>query len=472
MDTIFSLLKDIEKTENIKVYITGEYLRDFLIGKKSDNMEILVSDRVKDIAKDFSEKIDIDLITVEENNCYKVLDIDRELNIYFYGMKNKSLNEILQNKDFTINSLATTIESFEDLSKENIIDPTGGLQDIENNILRIWDENNLIRNPLIAIKAVNLMSELNFELERDTVNIIKKNKDKISNINGKTMADELFKIFRNRKTYYYLNYMDRELDILDEVFPEIKTMKDVGECKYHVVDSFTHSIYVLKLTENIIYYDGYFEDHIREAYEKHADEKIEGEHTRAELIKLAALFHDVGKPSARKVDKTGRVRFKGHEITGAEIIKDISERFEMSIKARDILYRIVAKHMLPLVSYKSNDASANFLYKMFNECGDETLEVLLIALADIVATRKLLNPDEKMGKFKVHIQYMANNYITRYKEIEDISNIIKGSDILKEYDLPENILVSELIEEVRKAIFTGKIGPTKTSALKYIKSLL
>lgn len=472
MDTIFSLLKDISKEENINIYVTGQYLRGFLLGKKTKDMELLVSHKTSSVAKKFADKIDMKIIEGSKPLSYKVIDIDRDLKIEFHAIEEDNINIFLQKKGITIDSMAVDICNFNDELKNNIIDPTGGLNDIESNIIRIWDKEILLDDPLLMVKAVALMSELNFDMDKDTIIIIKKNKGLISNIEGKELGEEFLKILRRRKSYHYFSFMNDELEILEEIFPEVKEMKEVGECNYHVVDSFIHSLYVLKLTENIIYNDGYFEDHIRKSYEYHAEEKFQGDHTRIELMKLAAFFHDVGKPSARKVDSAGRVRFKGHEITGAEMIKNISERLGLSIKARDILYRIVAKHMLPLVSYKSNDVSSKFLYNMFEECGDETLDVLLIALADIVGTRKLLNPNEEMGKFKIHVEYMANNYITRYKEIENLSSVIKGRDIIQKFDLSDGALVSDLMEEVRKAIFMGKIAMNRNSIIKYLDNIL
>lgn len=469
MDSIFSILKEISEKEDTKIYIIGGYLRDFLIGRVTKKMKLLVKGNTEIIAKDFAKKVDIDIIT--EDNSFKVIDIDRDLKIEFIPFE-EDINSYLQNRGITIQSLAIDVCKFSEDMKENIIDPTGGLNDIEENKIRIWDSEILKKRPIMMVKAVALMSELDFDMDEDTIKIINNNKTLISNIDGKELGDQVFKILRNRKSYHYFGFMDKELDILEEIFPEAEKMKDIGECKYHIVDSFTHSLYVLKLTENIIYYEGYFENHIRIAYEKHSCDEIIGNHTRMELIKLAAFFHDVGKPSARKVDIKGRVRFKGHEITGAEIIKNISERFGLSIKERDILYRIVAKHMFPLVSYKANDVSSKFLYKMFKETKEETLDILLIALSDIVGTRKLLHPNEEMGKFKIHIEFMANNYITRFKESQDISDIITATDILEEFDLPEEVLVSKLLEEIRKAIFMGKIGRNKNSIMKYLKNIL
>jgi len=70
--------------------------------------------------------------------------------------------------------------------------------------------------------------------------------------------------------------------------------------------------------------------------------------------------------------------------------------------------------MIPLVLYKENDVSGERLHSMFANLKDDTLDILIISLADIVATRKLLHPDEDMGKYKIHIEYLANNYLTRF----------------------------------------------------------
>ena len=106
---------------------------------------------------------------------------------------------------------------------------------------------------------------------------------------------------------------------------------------------------------------------------------------------------------------------------------------------------------------------------IFSKCKDETLDILLIALADIVATRKLLFPHEEMGKFKVHIEYMANNYLTRYKEIEDISNIITIDEIKDILNI-ENEKAIDVLEDVKRAIYTSEIGKKKEKIIEYLKS--
>ncbi|MGF7058417.1 HD domain-containing protein [Brassicibacter mesophilus] len=421
MEFLLARLKEISKNQNTKIYIIGNFIRDFVLGTRGNCIDCIVQDKIEIIATLFANEISSKAVTIDENNrTYKVVDITRDITLNFSKMNGNRIEDDLMKRDFTINSLAIDVLDFDCnvLDETKIIDPTSGLMDINREKIVYVYEDVFKDDPVRILKAVRLMSELGFDMDDRTKRKILSDKCFLKTIVNEKLTDELFQILRNKKTYYYFSFMDKHLNVLEEIFPEIIPMKDVGQCKYHVVNSFTHSLLTLKTLEEIIYHNAYFEEHVRESYERHGNESITYEHTRLELIKLAAFFHDVGKPKAKKVDEAGRTRFKGHEIIGAEAIRSIAERLGLSLKEKDILHDITAKHMIPLVLYKDNDVSGKALYSMFSDLKDNTLDVLLISLSDIIATRKVLQPDEDMGKYKIHIEYLANNYLTRFKESE------------------------------------------------------
>ena len=72
--------------------------------------------------------------------------------------------------------------------------------------------------------------------------------------------------------------------------------------------------------------------------------------------------------------------------------------------------------MILLVLYKTDDMSKERLFKIFDELGDDTIGLMLLGYADIVATRKLLNPNEDMGVIKTYMEYVLTNYIYKYKQ--------------------------------------------------------
>jgi poly(A) polymerase len=125
--------------------------------------------------------------------------------------------------------------------------------------------------------------------------------------------------------------------------------------------------------------------------------------------------------------------------------------------------------MWPLTLYKENDVSGRAIYDLFKNFGEDTLDVLLVSLADIIATRKLLHPHEEMGMYKVHIEYLANNYLTRFRELMNLSHVLNGNEVMEHFDIEDGKVVGKILEDIRKAIFFGKIPPEKERALQYIE---
>ncbi|MBM7614747.1 CCA tRNA nucleotidyltransferase [Alkaliphilus hydrothermalis] len=471
MKTLISSILQINKKYKTKFFVVGGYIRDLLMGRTIQDMDFVLDVNPKDFAKEVADNIKGNFVELDRlNQVYRVFTPEG-LIMDFSKMKGDTIEEDLYHRDFSINAMAYDLNNGWPIDEKLIIDWFDGRKDIEAQKIRHLKNSVFSEDPIRMLRAVRLMVQLKFNIDTRTIKLIQDNAPKISLTAGERITEELFKILKAENSYFYLNYMDETLQLLDKIFPDLVDMKEVGECKYHVVDSWTHSIFTVKVAEGYINSEGFFEEHIRQVYEDHTSKVIAGNRTRLDLIKLGALFHDIGKPSARKIDETGRVRFRGHEITGAEILKGYAEKLKLSVKERDILYRYVAYHMLPLDSYKKNDVSGKALYEIFTKMGEETLDILLIALSDIVATRKLLVPEEEMGMFKVHIEYIANNYLTRYRPIENIQKIVTGRDIMEHLELPQGVLVGELLEEIKKAIFYGKISATKEAALKYVKQI-
>lgn len=451
------------------IYIIGGCLRNYLLNRESNDIDIVLEKNAVQVAKEFAKYHKGRCMILDEKaGIARVLFKDKGLTIDFANMKGRTIQEDLKNRDFTMNAMALKIRKDGVFYFDDIIDIFQGREDIKNRQIRVVNENAFKEDPLRMLRAVRFMVELDFTLDDATIHLIRKHAAQIGDVAGERVSYELFHILESQRTHYYFEFMDKELDLLDKIFPEIVPMKEVGQCDYHVVDSWRHSLYTLKQIEKIMYAHGYFECHVAQAYENHMKEIVGGNHTRRQLVKLAALFHDIGKPGSKWIDEYGKTRFRGHEIVGMEIMGDISDRLRLSGKEKRYLCKMVKEHMWPLALYKMNDVSGKATYDLFKNFGEDTLDVLLIGLADIISTRKLLNPHEAMGMHKIHAEYLANNYLTRFKTIMDISDIFNGEDIIKNFEISDEGMVGKLFEEVRKAIFYGMIPPQKDSALRYL----
>ncbi|MEG1284452.1 MAG: HD domain-containing protein [Romboutsia sp.] len=229
------------------------------------------------------------------------------------------------------------------------------------------------------------------------------------------IGKRFLKSLKSDRAYIEFERLDNE-KVLEEIIPQIKDMKIVGECKYHVVNCFEHSIYALQEFEDIIKKDEFFQVHLEEAIRDYLNTEIEDEVIRLNILKLGIFLHDMGKPQCKSIDKTGRVHFHDHEKVGANDSIKISKELNLSKESSELLYKYIKYHMILLEFYKNNDMSQEKLYRVFDVLGDEIIGILLLGYADIVSTRRLLDPKEDMSIIKVYMEYMLTNYLYMYKK--------------------------------------------------------
>lgn len=453
---------------NQQIYLVGGAIRDQLLGREMKDLDFVVSEGPEGLADGVSKALGGKVILLDEiHRIYRVILSDGSI-LDFSQMKGSTIGEDLSHRDFTINALAYNLALGWPLRTDVIIDPYGGVRDLEDRVLRAVHPNTFQEDPVRMLRAVRFMAELDFTLHPDTVKLIQRDCQGIQGAPGERITQELFPLLEQRNSHQHLQYLDQPLQLLDQIFPHIREMKQVGECKYHVVDSWTHSLHTLRLMEEIINAQGFFEASIGSSYEAHTKEIIAGNRSRLSLIKLGALFHDVGKPAARIVDETGRVRFPGHEMTGAEIVEGYAQRLKLSNREREILHRYVAFHMFPLSMYKYDTLTDENLYEIFRQTEGETLDILLIALADIVATRMLLDPKEDMSKYKRFVEEIIHRYLGKYEKWRSLQQLVKGDVIMKHLNLPPGPVVGEIIEKIRKGLFLGEIAPDQEAIAKAI----
>lgn len=377
------------------------------------------------------------------------------------------IDTYLKHKPITIQSISLEVKQGM-IDTDNIIDPLNNILGISKGYIGFNKCMDLDRDYYGLLKIVEYMASNKLKLDEDTKEYIKENRELVEKLDKSKVKNILFNILECKKSYYYFNYMDEELNILNLILPEIDTLKNVGKCKYHVVDTWTHSINTMKEIENIIYADGYFEKHLKRAYELHTGTII-GAHDRIKLLKLGALFHDIGKPRARWTDNTGRDRFRGHEIIGGDMVEEICERLHFTQEETSYLKKIVVNHMVTLVLYKTNDVSAKSLFDVFEKLKEDTMDIILIGLADIISTRRLLKPYEEMSIYKIHAEYLVNNYLIRYRKVLSLKDIISKKEIMDILDC-DNGEIEYWMADIRRALFNGEIYLDRDKIREYLEN--
>ena len=203
--------------------------------------------------------------------------------------------------------------------------------------------------------------------------------------------------------------------ILEKIIPEVKSMKEVGKCKYHKVDCFTHTIYALEEFEKLIR-ENKFPSHLKDEIWIYLNKEAENNLKNIDLLKLGVFLHDIGKADAKTIDENGRVHFKGHEKFSGEIALNVGENLRLSQNSIKLLYNFTRYHMYLLTLYKKSNTSHDVMKEMFDTLKDDIIGVMLLGFADINATKKLIEPIENEEVLKTYVYYILTVYLYKYKK--------------------------------------------------------
>ena len=204
------LNKSLELIKKIKdygfdAYIVGGYVRDYIMGRESTDVDICTNAKPKDLIKIFNNAIlpkeKYGAVTIMHKNVrYEITTYRRELKyenrrpveIEYTG----ELLEDINRRDFTINSLCMDYNG-------NIIDLFDGKKDINKKIIKSLGDASLKfhEDPLRILRAIRFATVLNFNLDKEVINAIKINACYLKEISYDRKKMELNKIFscKNKK---------------------------------------------------------------------------------------------------------------------------------------------------------------------------------------------------------------------------------------------------------------------------------
>ena len=196
------ILDNIAKTK--KIYIVGGTIRDYLLEKSINDIDMIVFNSIKDVVYKFADTINKKVIVLDKNrNIFRVV-VDENIFLDFSSPVGQDLLEDLGYRDFTINSMAIKLSkiSFNNnqisIKKDDIIDPFNGIEDIEKQIIKVVKQSSIKDDPLRIIRAFRFANNLNFEINSKTKKIIKDDISLIKKIKVERIREELIKLFDYR----------------------------------------------------------------------------------------------------------------------------------------------------------------------------------------------------------------------------------------------------------------------------------
>jgi poly(A) polymerase len=176
---------------------------------------------------------------------------------------------------------------------------------------------------------------------------------------------------------------------------------------------------------------------------------------RRQILKIAALLHDMGKPAVKGKKSGGQIIFYGHEQVGARQARLTAERLKLSNREKRILSLVIDQHMRPFHLFRAKNHTEKAEYRFFATTENETVSVLLLSLADRQAGRTV-NQSEEAAEFRRFIQRLTEKYYTEFLPARK-ERLINGRDVMTTFGLKPGPALRKLLEQVEEAQALGRI---------------
>ena len=453
---IFNLLKHT----GCDVYLVGGAVRDILSerSKPEDihDFDVIVTDRrAKDFADDFAKNNDVaTVVTLDEvNNIYRVVMADKINYIDVTNPINDSLEDDINRRDITINSIAYNINT------QEIYDITGGVSDLKNGIIRAVSEENFIDDPLRIIRAFRFASVFGYKIEDNTLQYIERHKGLILKPAVERRNCEILKLFGGKYAVNVLEMMDK-IGIVDILFPIMLDVKKVPPNTHHHLDLFNHSLSTVKYIQEIY-------ENSRPEGKEHLESIDFGGDTRLAHLKLAGFLHDIGKFSTWTIEDDGRHRFIRHDEIGEQLAKGILKEQKFSKKQIDYISGIIRHHIYPSSVVSAPNKSDKIYMRYVRKAGDDSIDWITVAKADRLSARGPAVSDEMVKNNLDALDELQDFYIRVKPTLVPLPKLLNGKEIMKIRNMEPSKELGEIIDALTEAQQDGKVL-TKDDAIRFV----
>ena len=428
---IFSKLEE----SGYECFLVGGCVRDMLMGKKPHDIDITTNatpDETKEVFRNF-HTLDIGIkhgtVTVMVEGESMEITTYRKESTYSDGRHpdsvyfTRSIEDDLSRRDFTVNAIAYN-------PKSGIVDPFGGQADISSKTLRCVGvpAERFREDSLRILRGLRFASVLGFTIDKDTEYAMYRCKDLISIVSPERIYTEITKLLCGKSAGEIIS---RYPDILAVALPEIKEMKGFQQHNFHhIYDVLCHTAKVVDSVYPAVH------------------------------LRLAALFHDCGKPDCFSLDDNGIGHFYSHASISARKANEALLRLRCDNDTREKVVKLVKIHDTPI------EPDIKTIRRKLQKYGEDLFfDLIKLQRAD----NKGLNPDYLYRQETYDKLEALAKQIIEENQCFSLRNLaVNGRDMmslgLKGKD------IGTALDELLKAVMDDRCANDKESLIAYYHS--
>jgi len=449
---IFSIISRAADDLEVDAYVIGGFVRDHILqrGEPKDIDVVAVGSGIE-LAQKVSELLpNKPKVQVFQNFGTAMLRAN-DMEIEFVGarkesyrkdsrkpiVENGSLEDDQNRRDFTINALALKLN---DQGYGDLLDPFDGYKDLQDWIIKTPLDPDITYSddPLRMYRAIRFASQLNFMIEANSLDAIKRNSKRIKIISKERIVDELNKILLSKQPSKGLSLLFKT-GLLEKILPELTALQGIDEVEGQThKDNFWHT---LEVVDNI------------------------AKNTEDLWLRWAALLHDIGKaPTKRFHNKIGWT-FHGHEFVGAKMVFKLFKRLRLPLNEKmKFVQKMVLMSSRP-IAIADDHVTDSAVRRLIFDAGEHIEDLMTLCEADITTK----NP-KRFRKYHNNFQ-LVRQKIEEVEERDHIRNFqppVSGEEIMTTFDITPSREVGQIKDAIKEAILEGEIPNEYDAARRFM----
>lgn len=438
---IFRVITQASEEIKLESYVIGGFVRDHILqrGEPKDIDIVAVGSGIelaKKVAEILPHKPKVQVFKNYGTAMLRAYDMEIE----FVGARKESyqkdsrkpivedgsLEDDQNRRDFTINALALGLN--ED-NFGNLLDPFEGIEDLNSKIIKTPLDPDITYSddPLRMLRAIRFATQLNFKIEKESLDAIGRNKKRIKIISKERITDELHKIMLAEKPSKGFSLLHKT-GLLHIIMPELTALEGIDEIEGQKhKDNFWHT---LEVVDNI------------------------AENTDDLWLRWAALLHDIGKAPTKKFHKKIGWTFHGHEFVGAKMVFKLFKRLRLPLNDKmKYVQKLVLMSSRP-IAIVDNDVTDSAVRRLIFDAGEDIEDLMTLCEADITTK----NPN-RFKKYHNNFKVVR----TKMKEVEERDHVrnfqppVTGEEIMETFNIRPSREIGIIKDTIKEAILEGEI---------------